>query len=105
MKKAATKAEREHMATVAGLGCIACHNMGIPDSPAEIHHIRSGMGMGQRNSHWDVIPLCFHHHSAQGEDGFHKHPKTFQARHGTETELKRQVDDMLERVAIMEEGR
>jgi len=99
-----TKAERRHLDTVAGLGCIACFNMGIFDSRAEIHHLRTGMGMGQRNDNWNVIPLCFHHHSAQGKDGFHKHPKTWQEKHGTETELKEQVDDLIERVAIMEEG-
>jgi len=99
-----TKAERRHLDTVAGLGCIACQNMGYPDSPAEVHHLRTGVGMGQRNNHWNVIPLCFHHHSAQGKDGFHKHPKTWQEKHGTETELKEQVDDLIERVAIMEMG-
>lgn len=94
-KKPTNKAEREHMDRVASLGCVACYNMGILDSPAEIHHITAGVGMGQRASHFETIPLCFHHHSAQGVDGFHRHPKRWQAQHGDERALLEQVRGML----------
>lgn len=89
------KQEREHMSAVAALGCIACRNLGIPGTPAEIHHIRAGVGAGRRASHYDVLPLCFHHHSAQGVDGYHKYPETWQAKHGTEAELLDQVRGLL----------
>ena len=95
-KKPPTKAEKEHISRVAEIGCIACMNMGYPNTPAEIHHIRAGAGAGQRSSHFRVIPLCFHHHSAQGSDGFHKAPRGWQERHGTEEELLAQVTGMLE---------
>lgn len=94
-KKAATKAEREHLGKVAALGCIACINLGYADTPAEIHHITTGTGMGQRASHYETIPLCYHHHSAMGVDGFHKHPETWQMKHGRELQLLEQVRGML----------
>lgn len=94
-KKQATKAERAHLTRVASLGCIACLNMGYPGTPAEIHHITAGVGMGQRATHYQVIPLCFHHHSAQGQDGFHRWPETWQMKHGRELDLLEQVRGML----------
>lgn len=94
-KKKPTKAEREHLNRVASIGCIACLNLGITGSPAEIHHIKTGLGVGQRASHFDTIPLCFHHHSAMGVDGYHKYPETWQQKHGRELDLLQQVRDML----------
>lgn len=94
-KKPATKAEREHMRRVAALGCIACKNLGYDETPAEIHHITTGTGMGQRASHFETIPLCWNHHSAQGQDGFHKYPETWQMKHGRELDLLEQVRGML----------
>ena len=95
MKKKPNKQEREHMDRVAQLGCIACRNLGFPDTPTQLHHIRAGVGAGQRSSHFHVIPLCHHHHSAQGVDGFHKSPKTWMEKHGHELELLAQVEDLL----------
>jgi hypothetical protein len=86
---------KTHMNNVANLGCIVCRNNGILDSPAELHHIRAGAGAGKKSSDFEVIPLCFNHHSAQGIDGFHKHPRTWQKKHGTEVELLEQVEKLL----------
>ncbi len=94
-KKRATKAEREHLAKVAGLGCIVCANNGYPDNPAEIHHITTGAGMGRRNSHYQTIPLCFGHHSAQSDDGFHHSPRAWQKVNGTQEQLLEQVQGLL----------
>lgn len=94
-KKAATVSERAHLDRVAALGCIACRNMGHQDTPAEIHHLLAGAGMGQRSPHWRVLPLCFHHHSAQGVDGIHGGVDTWEAVHGTEQELLAQVYSLL----------
>lgn len=55
-----TKAEKKHLDRVAALGCIVCREAGV-FSPAEIHHVRAGLGMAQRN-HARVIPLCHTHH-------------------------------------------
>lgn len=57
-----TKAERRYLDRLAQLGCVACCLSGYADSPAEIHHIRSGMGKGQRASHFHALPLCPPHH-------------------------------------------
>ena len=56
------KLERIHLSKVADLGCIACRLMGYEPSGAEIHHIRSGVGKGQRASHYETIGLCPAHH-------------------------------------------
>jgi len=62
----ATKAEKEHYAKLAELGCIACHVLGYGCSPCEIHHIRTGTGMAQK-SHWSkAVGLCHNHHRNGG---------------------------------------
>jgi hypothetical protein len=67
------------MSAVAELGCAVCRRIGYPGTPAELHHPRSGVGMGKRASHWDVLPLCVEHHRGKtgvhglGTKGFPKH--------------------------------
>ena len=91
-------------ALVASLGCIVCSNNGFMGSPATIHHLRAGSGMGQRGSR--IIPLCPHHHQTgpHGE-AFHQGRKTFEANHGTEEELWLHTQRLLEarKAAIGEE--
>ena len=41
---------------VAALGCLVC------GAPAQLHHPREGVGAGQRESDWCVVPLCKGHH-------------------------------------------
>lgn len=97
-RKPPTKAEKAHLETVASMGCIACEMLGYPGTPAEIHHIRAGMGMGQRNNHFQVIPLCPVHHR-YGKDAVHVSPATFQRKFGTELELLDRVTDKLKGAA------
>lgn len=74
-----TLAEKKHMSAVAELGCAVCRRIGHPGTPSELHHPRSGVGMGKRSSHYDVIPLCPEHHRGKtgvhglGTKGFPKH--------------------------------
>ena len=69
MKRAATAAERRHMATVVAMGCVVCsHCLGINDTPAVVHHVRVDHGWG-RSSHTETIPLCPEHHV--GATGVH----------------------------------
>lgn len=91
MTKSKTKAEQQWLSDVAELGCICCRNAGYGYSPAEIHHIRSGQGAGQRADHYSVLPLCPRHHRACYETGFHAAPATWQRLHGSECELLEQV--------------
>lgn len=80
-----TKAERAHMAKLAEMGCCICRRQGIEGSPAQIHHIRTGTGMGKRAAHTDTLPLCFFHH--QGPGGIHQlGRKAWERRYGV-TEL------------------
>ena len=86
-----SKSEKRWISDVASLGCVACRNMGLGESPAEIHHIRRGSGMSQRASHFDVIPLCPPHHRASYATGYHADSKRWQIIHGTECELLEQT--------------
>ena len=55
------------MNKIAEIGCILCHHLGYGDSPAELHHPRTGVGMGRRAPNTDVIPLCPNHHRLGNE--------------------------------------
>lgn len=80
-KKKANAAERRHLARVATMGCCVCR------MPAEVHHITTGVGMGQRASHYDTIPLCHRHHRTGGHGvAIHAGKRTWEKNHGTETE-------------------
>jgi hypothetical protein len=82
------KEEKTHLSKVAAIGCIVCKSIGYNDTPAEIHHIRTGVGKGQRASHFRVLPLCPHHHRNGGHgEAFHAGPKTWQENFGTELDL------------------
>ena len=85
-----TKAEKEHLNRVAELGCIIC------GSPAEIHHIRAGVGMGRRSSNYEAIPLCHVHHRTGGYGvAYHAGRKGFENNFGTECELLEKMQKML----------
>lgn len=91
-----TKAEREWLNKVASYGCIACKMDGYEDSQATIHHIRHGMGMGQRNNHFNVLPLCKLHHQDGGYGvALHAGQEAFEAKYGTETELLEKLREEL----------
>jgi hypothetical protein len=59
-----TKAEKARLAAVAALPCAVCGLEGV-----QVHHIRTGVGMGRKASHFETIPLCLDHHT--GNDGIH----------------------------------
>ena len=93
----ATKPEKVYMNRVANLGCICCHMMGYSDSPAEIHHIRTGTGMSQRASNYDIIPLCpVHHRTGDHGVAYHSGSKAFEKNFGTELELLEVVKEALD---------
>lgn len=84
-KKNATAEEKCHMDKVAQLPC-AVTSCGCVQ--VELHHPRRGMGMGQRASHFDVIPLCARHHRIGGFGvALHAGQKTFEKNFGTEDEM------------------
>ncbi len=55
-------------------------------TPAEIHHLRNDVGVGQRSE--KVIPLCPTHHRLGGYGvAFHAGRGKFEEKYGTEEEL------------------
>jgi hypothetical protein len=90
-----TKAEKQYMGKVAELGCILCKHLNLGETPAELHHPRTGTGAGRRASHMDVLPLCFLHH--RGNEGLHgMGRKAFEKYYGiTELELLEKVKECL----------
>ena len=82
-----TAAERRHLDRVASLGCLIC------DQPANVHHIREGQGIAQRD-HFLTIPLCYDHH--QGALSIHGNRRQFIAMFGTELNLLSQTIKRLE---------
>jgi len=91
-----TAAEKRHMAAVARIGCIACKTLQIFTPNVEIHHVRTGRGMGQRSDHFHVLPLCHAHHRTGGHGvALHAGQRTWEANFGTEAELLEQVRGIL----------
>jgi len=79
----------KHLAKVASLGCILC------GSPSQVHHIRTGQGMGLKASDFDTIPLCERHHT--GKEGIHTcGSRVWQMRFGTEIELLEKTRELLD---------
>lgn len=86
---------REYMGKVAAIGCILCRQLGYGPTPATVHHIRTGIGMGKRASDFDTIPLCPEHH--QGMTGIHgMGRKAWERHHGiTELQLLQETKEMI----------
>lgn len=57
------------MGRVAEIGCILCRHQGNEGTPAQVHHIRDGVGAAQRQSDMLTVPLCKEHHV--GASGLH----------------------------------
>jgi len=80
------------------LGCIVCKKYYGTHSDPEIHHLRSGVGMGQRSPNDRTIPLCPAHHRTGGYGiAFHAGKKGFEKSYDTEDNLLAEVDHELER--------
>ena len=102
-KKSKTKAERDFMNKVAEIGCIVCYlETGVEGTPACLHHLREGMGMGMKNDNYHVIPLCEGHHqwgdgtpAQHGKWGYHKNKTEFEKRYGTAQSLFDKLQEML----------
>ena len=95
-----TKEERDYLGKLATMGCYCCRTEGN-ESPALIHHIREGMGMGQRAPHiGGTIPLCYAHHQS-GENGalaFHRSPKLWREKYGSEKEIAQGYYELIQKL-------
>ena len=76
---------------------MVCRKHYATDSPAEIHHLRVGVGIGRKAIPSRTIPLCPPHHRT-GNYGvaFHQGKKAFEAKYGTEEELLAYTDEALD---------
>lgn len=93
-----TAAERRHLDAVARAGCVICRLHLGTYSPAGIHHVRAGVGMGQRSPHTRVLGLCCAHHQTGGYGvAYHAGRQAWEAAYGTEEELLEETERMLAR--------
>ena len=91
-----TNAERRWIGRAIGRGCIVCRRLGYGETPAEWHHLRFGMGAGQRNWNLVGIALCPAHHRQGGHAvAYHAGPDAWQKLYGTELELLNQTIEEL----------
>lgn len=81
------RAIQAHIDALLRMGCIVCGSW--MRSCLQIHHIRQGLGMGQRGSDLYTLPLCFNHHQSEfaGSISIHGKPALFKARFGEELDL------------------
>jgi hypothetical protein len=63
------KAERAYQAKARELGCAICRRNHLGETPASLHHPRTGIGAARKADEFSVIPLCPEHH--QGATGVH----------------------------------
>jgi len=89
-----TAAEKRHMTKVRELGCLACYNMGI-ETPVEYTCIHHTDGKTKPNAHFKVLPLCDLHHSRYHKTGLHNNLNRWEAEHGTQEDLLKQVESLL----------
>ena len=80
-----TIAERAYLSRVAALGCFVCRHLGYGNTPAEVHHQRTGTGAGMRAKNDRVAPLCPEHH--RGRSGLHGMGRKAFERHYGFTEI------------------
>lgn len=81
------KSEKAYLDKLVQFGCVVCKKHYHAYTEPCIHHIRSGMGMGQRNSTENCLPLCHAHHQGEYGTGFHSGKKIWEEKYGTEYEL------------------
>ena len=87
------KARAEQLVKV---GCIICRKQGRYTAPS-IHHLRKGMGMGQRNTDDKTIPLCpYHHQWGKRPDCLHQGKDSFESKWGMEEDLLLEVNTLIE---------
>lgn len=80
---------------VSTVGCIACRTaLGIINTNCSIHH---NDGRTKPGAHMNVLPLCGPHHQTWGEGvAIHPFKRQWEARFGTQAELKATCDQILD---------
>ena len=73
-----TKDERQYQARLRDYGCAICARIGMPGSPASIHHVRKHGGRRDLQE-MNVIPMCPTHHTE-----LHANRRNYGAMYGIE---------------------
>lgn len=76
----------EWLETIKSMPCIVCGKA----PPSDAHHLREGMGMGQRASDYAAVPLCKWHHQTSDDPfdpSYHGNVKEFRRKHGSDIDL------------------
>ena len=88
MSKKPNANERYYHDLVREVGCLICRDLGHGYVEPSIHHLRTGVGISQKSSHYLVLPLCPEHHQHGGVgDAFHASPRQWESMYGTELQL------------------
>ena len=70
MGERANASESEWMRLVRACPCVLCTFLGFDqETPTNVHHVKSGTGIGDRSPHYLTVALCVEHH--QGSSGVH----------------------------------
>jgi|TARA_R110002153_G_scaffold29627_4_gene90817 hypothetical protein len=91
-----TKKEKLYWDRLAELGCAACLSYSkVTNNYISIHHIS---GRSKKGCHMNVLALCPKHHmTGKGETiPIHPFKKRFEAKYGTQKQLKMMCDKLLE---------
>jgi hypothetical protein len=93
-----SKSVKKWFLAIQDLGCIVCLNEGRGYSPPDIHHIHKNGNRRVDDLH--TIPLCpLHHRDGNNTTEYvSRHPwkKEFERRYGSEWDLYRQVQELIE---------
>lgn len=85
------KEAKERDRLLRAMGCIVCRR-----KTEEVHHLREGVGMGERAPWWRTIPLCIAHHANSSPYSVHGRDRArFFKEQGTEQELLDRVNARL----------
>jgi len=58
------------MGLVARVPCVLCQHLGLGETPAQVHHLKTGRGMTDKAPDFLTIALCPEHHT--GATGVHQ---------------------------------
>lgn len=98
-KEPKAKPNRSHMARVALLPCIVCHQHGLPQiSDTTVHHVIHGRYSQRRSPDEATIPLCDGHHQGFFDTtkvAIHKQPSRWKQLYGEDHTFLPVVADML----------
>jgi hypothetical protein len=94
------KPKAKHMAKVAALPCVICHEWGLPqESKTQVHHVIHGRFASRRVPDEMTIPLCEGHHVGNFDTSkiaIHREPAKWERLYGPDHEWLSWVEERIE---------